>query len=200
MGISMLRGAIYLGGLADEPLGNAIEVETDRTGYRKFISITEVLEKNIQVLGPNILKDSGLFINDGLSRDTVGARNQTEKVIRIDSSAGMSTGILMRAGQIDVSGSADHNTGVLMKGGRIVVRGQTGDFTGAEMHGGEIFVHGHAGSYACAHMKGGSIYARSCKAIPPAREHQLNQNELTTLTRVLEANPIHAMMYKRWGL
>ena len=87
-----------------------------------------------------------------------------------------------------------------MSGGRIVVRGRTGDFTGAEMHGGEIFVHGHAGSYACARMNGGSIYARSCKAVPPAREHQLNQSELATLTRVLETNPIHAMMYRRWGL
>lgn len=200
MGISMLRGAMYLDGLAEEPLGNVIEVETDRTGYRKFISITEVLEKNIQVLEPNIHKDSGLFISDGLSRDTVGARNSTEKIIHIDSDTGMSTGILMRTGNIEILGNADRNTGVLMRGGRIVVRGQTGDFTGAEMRNGEIFVAGNAGSYACARMKGGSIYARSCKAVPPAREHILNQNELATLTRVLGQNPIHAMMYKRWGL
>jgi formylmethanofuran dehydrogenase subunit C len=200
MGISMLRGAVYLGGLAEEPLGNVIEVETDRTGYRKFISITEALEKNIRVLEPNILKDSGLFINDGLSRDTAGARNPTEKIIRIDGSAGMSTGILMQSGHIEIFGNADRNTGALMQGGRIVVRGGTGDFTGLEMRGGEIFVHGHAGSYACARMKGGSIYARSCKAVPPAREHQLNQNELETLIRALEPNAIHAMMYKRWGL
>lgn len=200
MGISMLRGAIYLGGLAEEPLGNVIEVETDRTGYRKFVSITEVLEKNIQVLEPNILKDSGLFINDGLYRDTVGARNPTKKIIRIKGSAGMSTGILMSLGHIEIFGNADRNTGALMRGGRIAVRGGTGDFTGLEMRCGEIFVHGHAGSYACARMSGGSIYARSCKAVPPAKEHQLNQNELATLIRVLELNPIHAMMYKRWGL
>jgi formylmethanofuran dehydrogenase subunit C len=200
MGISMLRGAVYLGGLAEEPLGNVIEAETDRTGYRKFISITEVLEKNIQVLEPNILKGSGLSINDGLYRDTVGARNPTEKIIRINGSAGMSTGILMRSGHIEVFGNADRNTGVLMSGGRIVVRGQTGDFTGAEMRGGEIFVAGNAGCFACAKISGGAVYARSCKAVPPAREHPLKQNELATLTRVLELNPIHAMMYKRWGL
>ena len=87
-----------------------------------------------------------------------------------------------------------------MSGGRIVVRGRTGDFTGAEMHGGEIFVHGHAGSYACARMKGGSIYARNSMAVPPAKEHMLNQNEQVAITRILEINPIHAMMYKRWGL
>ncbi|VVB62895.1 Uncharacterised protein [uncultured archaeon] len=68
------------------------------------------------------------------------------------------------------------------------------------MLGGEIFVHGHAGSYACARMKCGSIYARSCRAVPPAKEHPLNQNELATLIRVFELNPIHALIYKRWGL
>ena len=200
MGISMIRGTIYLEGQAEQPLGNVIEVETDRTGYRKFISITEVLEKNTHVPEPNILKDSGLFINDGLSRDTVGARNPTEKIIRIDGSAGMSTGILMRSGHIEVFGNVDSNTGALMRGGRIVVRGRTGDFTGLEMHGGEIFVNGHAGSYACARMKGGSIYARNSMAVPPAKEHMLNRNEQAAITRILELNPIHAMMYKRWGL
>jgi len=38
MGISMLRGAIYVSGRIDLPMGNVIEVECDRTGYRKFIS------------------------------------------------------------------------------------------------------------------------------------------------------------------
>jgi hypothetical protein len=28
----------------------------------------------------------------------------------------------------------------------------------------------------------------------------LNQNELVAITRILELNPLHAMMYKRWGL
>lgn len=200
MGVSMLRGAIYLEGQAEQPLGNVIEVETDKTGYRKFISITEALERNVQVLGPNILKNSELFIKDGLFRDTIGARNPTEKIIRIDGDVGMSTGILMRSGRIEVSGNADRNTGVLMKGGRIVVNGSAGDFTGAEMRGGEIFVKGHAGSYACAQMLGGAIYARSCKAVHPAKEHALNQNELTNVARTMELNPIHAMMYRRWGL
>lgn len=200
MGISMLRGAVYVGGLAKEPLGNVIEVETDRTGYRKFISITEALEKDICVLEPNVIEDSRLFINDGLSRDTIGARNTTGKIICVKGSVGMSTGILMRSGRIEISGNADRNTGALMRGGMIVVRGGTEDFTGLEMQGGEIFVHGRAGSYACARMRGGSIYSRSCKAIPPARERPLNQNELEILIKVLELNPIHAMMYKRWGL
>lgn len=200
MGVSMLRGAIYLEGKAEQPLGNVIEVETDKTGYRKFISITDALERNVRVLGPNASHNFGLSIGDRISRDTVGARNPAEKIIRIDGDVGMSTGILMRSGKIEVFGNADRNTGVLMRGGRIVVLGRTGDFTGAEMRGGEIFVKGHAGSYACAQMLGGAIYARSCTAVHPAKEHTLNQNELTNIARAMELNPIHAMMYRRWGL
>jgi len=200
MGISMLRGAIYLGGRPEQPMGNVIEVDTDRTGYRKFISITEALERNVSVLEPNVLKDSELFVNDGLSRDTVGARNPMEKIIHIEGNVGMSTGILMCKGQIMVSGRAGRNTGVLMKSGRIVVMGSTDDFTGAEMRGGEIFIKGHAGCYACARMLGGSIYAQSGKAVPPAKEHMLNHNELATVARTLKLNPIHAMVYRRWGL
>jgi formylmethanofuran dehydrogenase subunit C len=199
MGISMLRGAIYLSGRAKEPLGNVIEVETDRTGYRKFISITEALEMNLQILEPNFFKDENLFIKDDILRDTIGARNKTAKAICVAGDAGMSTGILMSIGLIEVSGSVDRNTGVLMGGGRIVVRGSTGDFAGAEMRNGEIFIKGQAGDYACANMKGGSIFALDAKPVPPAREHMLNQNEISTVLRVLGLSPIHAMMYKRWG-
>jgi formylmethanofuran dehydrogenase subunit C len=123
-----------------------------------------------------------------------------EKIIHIDGNVGMSTGILMRKGQIRVFGRAGRNTGVLMRSGRIVVMGSTDDFTGAEMRGGEIFIKGHAGCYACAGMLGGSIYAQSGKAMPPAKEHMLNHYELATVARTFELNPIHAMVYRRWGL
>ena len=35
MGISMLRGAIYVSGRVEAPLGNVVEVESDLTGYQK---------------------------------------------------------------------------------------------------------------------------------------------------------------------
>jgi formylmethanofuran dehydrogenase subunit C len=91
MGISMIRGAIYLGGRAAEPLGNVIEVETDRTGYRKFVSITEALEIRGQILEPNRLSAGGLLISDGIERETVGARNGSGKSILLEGDAGMST-------------------------------------------------------------------------------------------------------------
>jgi formylmethanofuran dehydrogenase subunit C len=200
MGISMLRGSIYLSGQAKEPLGNVIEIETDKTGYRKFVSITEALERSPAILKPNYFKDGILFIKDHILRETIGARNRTDKIIQVSGDAGMSTGILMSCGSIEVSGNADRNTGVLMSGGRIVIMGSTGDFTAAEMRNGEIFVRGQAGNYACANLKGGSVYALTAKPVPPAREHKLNQSEILALQRVLGLNPIHAMMYKRYGI
>jgi formylmethanofuran dehydrogenase subunit C len=200
MGISMLRGSIYLSGQTREPLGNVIEVETDRTGYRKFISITEALEMNPRVLEPNYFKEGTLFINDRILRDTIGARNNSAKSIQISGDCGMSTGILTSGGSIRVLGSVDRNTGVLMKGGKIVVMGHAGDFTAAEMKNGEIFVKGKAGNYACAKMRGGSVYAQKADPVPPAKEYELNQNEKSTLIQVLGLNPIHAMMYKRYAI
>ena len=200
MGISMLRGSIYVSGGVASPLGNVIEVESDLTGYRKFISITEALEKGLMVLEPNIMDKRGLIICDGLLRDTIGARNPADRTVRIESDAGMSTGILMLSGQIEVLGNADRNTGVLMQGGRVVIKGNTGDFTGAEMRGGEVFIEGDAGKFTCARMKGGAVYAKSGKPLPPAREQMLSSSELTRVAKALELAPLYAMMYRKFSL
>lgn len=200
MGISMLRGVIYISGRVEAPLGNVIEVESDQTGYRKFVSATEALEKGIKVLEPNTMDERGLIINDGILRDTLGARNPADKTVRLQGDAGMSTGILMDAGQIEVLGDADRNTGVLIRGGRIVIRGDTGDFTGAEMRGGEVFVEGDAGSFTCAQMRGGSVYAREGKPLPPAQAQLLSSSEQIKVARVLQLASLHAMMYRKFGL
>jgi formylmethanofuran dehydrogenase subunit C len=199
MGISMLRGAIYVSGQVLPPLGNAIETETDLSGYRKFISITEALEKGVTVREPNSMEESRLVIRDGILRETLGARNRVDKAICVDET-GMSTGILMRAGLIDISSCSGNNTGVLLSGGRIVVRGSTGDFTGAEMRKGEIIVGKSAGSFACARMRGGSVYAREGKAVAPAKERMLSPAEQKTVAKALGLSPLYAMMYKRIGL
>ncbi|RQW77112.1 MAG: tributyrin esterase, partial [Methanothrix sp.] len=202
MGISMLRGSIYVSGKVEPPLGNVLEQDSDLSGYRKFISVTEALEKGLPVSEPNMQdKDGrGLSICDGLLRDTLGARNPADKFIRLDGDAGMSTGILMASGRIEVSGDAGRNTGVLLRGGRIVVLGDTDDFTGAEMRGGEIFVAGEAGSYACAKMRGGAVYAREGKPLPPAKAHQPSSSEQTLLARTLGLSPLYAMMYRKFSL
>lgn len=210
MGISMLRGAIYVGGRVGQPLGNVIEVETDLSGYRKYVSITEALESStdsrnnadasVPIIEPNALDPKGLLICDGILRDTIGARMAAERTISLKGNAGMSTGILMRSGLIDIDGDADRNTGVLMKGGKIIVRGNAGDFTGAEMHGGEMFISGSAGSYICSKMKGGAVYAKDGKPVPPAKARMLNGAEITNVAKAFELNQMYATMYKRFGL
>jgi len=200
MGISMLRGAIYVSGRVEPPLGNVIETGSDITGYRKFVSITEALERAIPVLEPNHLGERKLVLSDGLLRDTVGARSTSCSTIRMEKDAGMSTGILMQAGLIEVLGCAGRNTGVLLRGGRIVVRENTGDFTGAEMRGGEIFVGGNAGSFACARMRGGAVFAREGKPLPPARVHLLDSKEQSMLASALRQSPLYAMLYRKFSL
>jgi len=200
MGISMLRGAIYVSGRIDLPMGNVIEVECDRTGYRKFVSITQALEKSTAVLEPNLLDQKGLVIDDGLLRDTICARNSADRAVQLHGNAAMSTGILMRSGLLAVFGKTECNTGVLMRGGRIIVMGSTGDFTGAEMRGGEIFVAGSAGSFACAGMSGGAIYARDCKPLPPAKTHPLSPSEQSRVAKTLEQSQLYAMMYRKFSI
>ncbi|WP_428401936.1 tributyrin esterase [Methanocrinis sp.] len=200
MGVSMLRGSIYVSGSVSNPLGNVIEVESDRTGYRKYVSITEALERGGQVLPPNLSDAEGLILNDGLLRETLAARCRSGRRLRVEGVAGMSAGILMRSGLLEIRGDAGRNTGVLMRGGRLVVLGRCEDFTAAEMRGGEIFVAGDAGGYICAKMVGGAVYASRGKPIPPARVHQLEGDEAALVSKVLGASSFQAMMYRRFGL
>jgi formylmethanofuran dehydrogenase subunit C len=197
MGISMQRGAIYVAGTVKPPLGNVVSAKSDLSGYRKFVSITEVLEKGLSIMEPNASDEMGLIIADGILRDTLGARNPTSKKIRLKGNSGMSTGILMHRGSIEVFGDAASNTGVLLQGGRIIVHGNTGDFTGAEMRRGEIIVEDDAGGYSCARMKGGAVYARKGKPLPPARMLMPDSREQSTIAQALNIPLLHAMMYRK---
>jgi len=200
MGISMLRGAIYVSGEIKSPLGNVVQVQSDMTGYRKFVSATQILEKSLTVLEPNTADKNGLTICDGILRDTLGARNPTDKTICLQADAGMSTGILMRSGLIVVKGDAGQNTGVLMQGGRIVIRGKCGDFTGIEMRRGEIIVGHDAGSFTCARMRGGAVYARDAKSLPPIMVQMPSSQELSAIAQALKIPMLHAMMYRKMCL
>ena len=200
MGISMLRGAIYVSGEIKPPMGNVLQVQSDLTGYRKFVSATEILEKGLTILEPNTADKNGLTILDGILRDTLGARNPTDKTIRLQADAGMSTGILMRSGLIEVLGDAGQNTGVLMQGGRIVIRGRCGDFTGAEMRRGEIMVEDDAGSFTCARMMGGVVYARAGKPLSPVCVQMPTSQEQSAIAQALKIPILHAMMYRKMCL
>ncbi|MCQ8903223.1 MAG: tributyrin esterase [Methanothrix sp.] len=197
MGISMIRGAIYVSGRVEEPLGNVIEVESDLSGYRRFVSITELVEKGYSPLRPNELSDRVLRISDGISRETIGARNGSPGRIEVFGNAGMSAGILMRAGFLEIHGSSGRNTGVLLSGGTVVVHGDTDDFTATEMRSGEIFVNGNAGGFACARMRGGCVFARECRPVPPARSASPSPEDLRRISKIFGISSIHAMMYRK---
>lgn len=197
MGISMIRGAIYVSSRVEEPLGNVIEVESDLSGYRKFVSITELLEKGYSPLHPNELSDGVLRICDGVSRETIGARNESPGRIEVFGNAGMSAGILMRSGILEIHGCSGRNTGVLLSGGTVIVHGDTEDFTATEMRSGDIFVKGSAGGFACSRMRGGCVFARECRPVPPARLSSPTSEDIRRISKIFGISSIHAMMYRK---
>jgi len=198
MGISMISGAIYVSGNIKQPLGNVIEVESDRAGYRKYRSITEILQEgmNEAILPPNVFDRDTLLIDDGLLRDTIAARLDSDKKVIVNGNAGMSTGILMKRGSVRVDGDAGLNTGVLQKGGMLTVN-NTGDFAGAYMEDGTLIIGGKAGGYTGAKMKGGVIFYRG-KAMPKAASP--DGNDIRMLIKLLGISQVEAMMFKKYGV
>ena len=76
MGISMVMGNIYVSGHVSEPVGNILEVKSDVKGYKKFRSITDIVKHGLNEDIPVGFQIVGhkLIINDGMVKDTVGAR------------------------------------------------------------------------------------------------------------------------------
>jgi len=198
MGISMVSGSIYVSGQVKQPLGNIIEVASDRQGYRKFRSITglfqDVTEKD--VLMPNVLTKDALCINDGIIRDTIAARLDSDASIIVKGNAGMSTGILMKRGAVHVHGDAGMNTGVLMRGGTLTVC-DTEEFAGTYMKGGNLIIRGKAKGYVGANMKGGAIFYRG-KAMPA--QILLDDNDIKFLVKLFRINQTEAMMFRKYSV
>jgi len=98
MGISMVMGEIYVKGDVKEPIGNIVEVNSDIKGYRKFRSITDIMMHSLgkDKLTKNKLMDNTLLIDDGIVRDTVGARLDRGVEVVVKGDVDLSTGILMR--------------------------------------------------------------------------------------------------------
>ena len=187
-GISMVSGTVYVNekSTIKEPVGNVIEVESDIKGYRKFISITEFVEKrhNEKPLKPNKFKNDELIINDGIVRDTVGARLEKNATLIVNGNVDLSTGILMKKGKVIVNGNTGKNTGAVLRGGCVIVKGNTGDFTAFEMKKGVIIVDGNAGKYLGAKKKEGIIYARDGSPVPPTKKYPLNEEDKKLLNKL----------------
>jgi formylmethanofuran dehydrogenase subunit C len=194
MGISMVSGAIYVKGNVKEPVGNVVEVESDRPGYQKYRSITGILQEGLKeaLLLPNVLKEDELLLKDGIVRDTIAARLDSDKRVIVEGDAGMSTGILMRRGAVEVENSG-MNTGVLQRGGMIIT-GNTGEFAGAYMKGGTLIIRGKAKGYVGANMKGGTIFLKGDAMLPAVL---VDGSDIKMLIRLLGIGQVEAMMFKK---
>ena len=184
MGISLRKGSIYVNGEVTDPIGNIVEVKSDVKGYRKFISITELLMDNpkLKLIGAN-KSGKKLEINDGLVRDTVGARLNGDFEIIINENVDLSTGILMKKGIVRVNGNGGNNTAALLNGGTIIIDGNCDDFTAVEMKKGIVIINGDAGKFLAPKKVSGKIYAKEGSPIHPTKEHGLNQEDKSILQK-----------------
>ncbi len=197
MGISMTRGAIYVKGDVKQPIGNVVEVVSDRKGYRKFISITNMLDEGQieKILSPNVMEDGCMYLRDRIIRDTIAARLDVDRKVIVEGDSGMSTGILMKRGFIHIEGDAGLNTAVLLRGGTIIT-GDTGEFAGAYMKDGVLIIQGKARGYVGANMKGGTIFYKGEAMIPG---FPVSEGDIRMLVRLLDISKMEAMMFKRYG-
>lgn len=196
MGISMVSGVIYVNGNVKQPIGNVVEVKSDRAGYRKFMSITGLLHEGLkdEILPPNVLSGDDLFLKDGIIRDTIAARLDADKTVTAEGDAGMSTGILMKRGFVRVEGDTGMNTGVLQRGGMIIVN-NTGEFAGAYMKGGTLIIRGKAKGYVGANMKGGMIFYKGGAMLPACAP---DESDIKMLVRYLDISRVEAMMFRKF--
>lgn len=196
MGISMIAGAIYVKGNVKHPMGNVVEVVSDRHDYRKYVSITDILQNGSheKLIPPNLLNENELIIKDNILRDTIAARLESGKKVIVEGDAGMSTGILMKCGSVIVEGDAGLNTDVLMRGG-IIITGNADEFAGAYMKGGTLIMRGKARGYVGANMKGGTIFYKGdamMSAVP------VEGSDVWMLVKLLEIGQVEAMMFKKY--
>ena len=190
MGISIRKGNIYVSGEVTDPIGNLIEVKSDVKGYRKFISITELLmdKPKVKIIGGN-LSGRILEIDDGRVRDTVGARLDSDYEIILNGNADLSTGILMKKGIVRVKGNAGNNTAALLNGGTIIIEGDCDDFTAVEMKKGRVIINGNAGKFLGPKKVSGTIYAKEGSSIHPTKQYNLN-NEDKIILQNHKINPL----------
>lgn len=186
LGISMLSGAVYVKGEVKEPLGNVVQVKSDREGYKKFVSITWLLhhlEERNSILKPNEFKEGELVLTDRVLRHTLAARCISETKVRVKGDVGISVGILMRKGRVLVEGNAGMNAAALLNGGSVVILGSAAEFLAVEMRKGIVFVKGECKGYVGAKMTGGQFICRRTNPLPPVTEKVLKKEDMELLSR-----------------
>lgn len=185
MGISAVKGNIYVKGDITGPIGNLVEIKSDKKDYRKFRSITDIIMNGLnkdKLIGAE-LHGNTLTINDEMVRDTVGARINKNCEIIVNNDVDLSTGVLMRKGRVIVNGKSGKNTAALLNGATIIINGNCDDFTAADMIKGNLIVNGNAGNFLAANKKTGTIYAKKGSAIFPTKEQKLDMDDKNFLIK-----------------
>ena len=200
-GLGMVAGTVYVTGTVEEPLGNIIEVRSDVAGYRKFVSITDLLcNRRPDVPVSNSLDSDmlRLVLHDGILRGTLCARCDCPVDLLVEGDAHNGTGLLMRQGTVTVTGDAGMNTGAHLNGGTVIVQGVAGEFAGAYMKRGVLLVGGGMG-YAGADMKGGAIYSRRKIATsPPAEKTRITGADMSLIRKLVGAGRFESMRYSKY--
>jgi formylmethanofuran dehydrogenase subunit C len=204
MGMGMAAGLIYVKGKVDEPLGNVVEVVSDKEGYRKFRSITDILRQGIgkDVLNKNNYdaQKNQLILDDGLMRGTIAARCDRDALVTVEGDVYNGCGLLMEKGTIHVTGEAGMNTGAHLDGGLIIVEGTTGEFAGAYMKKGTIILNDAKG-YAGANMKDGAILSKKNISVSnPVEELVMSQEDGNIIRKHLGIGHVEAMSFHKYGV
>jgi formylmethanofuran dehydrogenase subunit C len=199
-GMGMVSGTLYVSGRLAQPVGNIVEVASDREGFRKYRSITDILRRGLggDLLVENRLDEGRLVLSDGVPRGTLCARLDVDARVVVEGDVYNGTGLLMSRGVVHVKGNAGMNTGAHLRGGTVIVEGSVGEFTGAYMHAGCVIISGEA-SYVGANMTGGSIYApKKVKPAKPARAARLSRGDIALLREHLHIGYLKALSYRKY--
>ncbi len=170
-------------------------------GYRKFVSVTDLLcNHQPEVLVSNSLDIDKLrlVLNDGIPRGTLCARCDCPAEVLVEGDAHNGTGLLMQKGTVTVTGDAGMNTGAHLNGGTVVVRGTAGEFAGAYMKRGVLLV-GDARGYVGADMAGGAIYSRRhIVTSPPAEKTRIAGADMSLIRKLVGAGRFESMRYSKY--
>lgn len=199
-GMGMTAGGLYVKGDIAEPLGNILEVISDVEGYRKFRSITDILENGPakDSLKGNSLTENTLRLNDGILRGTIGARCNWKGTIVVDGDVYNGTGVLMQQGTIMINGNAGMNTGSHLNGGTVIVCGNAGEFSGAYMKSGRLLFMSAKG-YVGAGMAGGAIYSKKkASTSPPATKARMEKEDIEFIRKTMETGRVESMLYNKY--
>ncbi len=202
-GMGMVAGSLYISGQVEYPLGNIIEVHSDVNGYRKFVSITDLLCNHLdEIPVSNSLdaENTRLVLNDGILRGTVGTRCDCPCQIVVEGDVYNGTGLLMQQGTITITGNGGMNTGAHLNGGTVVVMGTAGEFAGAYMKRGVLLV-GDASGHVGADMASGAIYSKKkITTSPPAEKARITGADMSLIRKLTDAGRLESIRYSKYGV